>query len=260
MARRPIHRLQVSEKRALTPHMSRVTLRGPSLAEFPDGTEGGYVKLLLPREAGIDVAELDPQTVDPAPFIKRSFTVRAFDRKAQSMTLDFVSTGHAGAASSWLLGCAVGDPVLITGPGPVKSLVPEADWVLLAADMSALPALFVQLERLPRDARGAAVIEVLHDDDRQTVDAPPGVEVHWVVTPDVRVSQLARAVRERTWAPGRVSFWAACEFSSMKQLRSYLFEERGVPRADGYISSYWKLDATDEQHKAAKRVEAMAAS
>ena len=123
-----------------------------------------------------------------------------------------------------------------------------AGWLLTTS-------LSVQLERLPADARGVAVIEVLSDADRQPLQAPPGVDVHWVVSPDVRASRLAEEVRGRAWPQGRVSTWAACEFASMKQLRAYFYQERGVAREDSYLSSYWKLDASDEQHKAAKRAE-----
>lgn len=258
MAKRPIHRLRVRDRRPLTRHMQRVTFEGPSLADFPDDAEGDYVKLMLPREPALDVMTLELAGLDPRAFTVRSFTVRAFDRASQSLTLDFVATGHAGAASAWLSSCAPGDAILITGPGPVKSLSPDADWVLLAADMTALPALSVELERLPSDALGVAVIEVLHEDDRQALAAPEGVELHWVVNPDLRASRLAETVRAQPFREGRGSFWAACEFTSMKQLRDYLFEERGLARDAGYLSSYWKLDATDEQHKAAKRADATA--
>lgn len=260
MANRPVHRLRVQDKRPLTANMTRLTLTGPSLAEFPDACEGGYVKLLVPREPGVDVSALDVESLDPRACIKRSYTVRAIDRDAGLLTLDFVASGHPGIASTWLGRCAVGDVGLVAGPGPVASLDPKADWMLLAADMTALPALAVQLERLPRDARGIAVIEVLHEDDRQSLDAPSGVDIRWVVSPDVRASRLAESVRACPWDDRPVSFWAACEFSSMKQLRSYLFQERGIARDAGYLSSYWKLDATDEQHKLAKRADAQGPS
>ncbi|MDD9935205.1 MAG: siderophore-interacting protein [Myxococcales bacterium] len=244
----------MADRRALTPNMLRITLTGEALADFPQDSVGGYVKLVLPT-GDEDVAGSEIEQLDLRSFVRRSFTVRSFDAAARALVMDVVVPGHPGPASAWAAAAQVGDAVLVHGPGPVKGLDHGADAMFLAADMAALPALAVQLERLPADARGVAVIEVLSDADRQPLQAPPGVDVHWVVSPDVRASRLAEEVRGRAWPQGRVSTWAACEFASMKQLRAYFYQERGVAREDSYLSSYWKLDASDEQHKAAKRAE-----
>lgn len=60
-----------------------------------------------------------------------------------------------------------GDSISIFGPGPATFVNLEADWFLLAADMTALPALTTNLQRLPSDARGYVVVEILSDEDRQ---------------------------------------------------------------------------------------------
>jgi NADPH-dependent ferric siderophore reductase len=44
----------------------------------------------------------------------------------------------------------------------------------------------------------------------------------------------------------------------MKQLRQYLREERQISPEWLYLSSYWKLGSTDEEHKEAKAAEATA--
>ncbi|MDH5673562.1 MAG: siderophore-interacting protein [Myxococcales bacterium] len=256
MAKRPIRRLQVVDKRPLSTNMVRVTLGGDDLADFPPGSEGDYVKLMLPRDPGFDVAAAELQSLERSDFVMRSYTVRRLDVAARRLVLDFLVQGHAGAASSWVQAAQVGDSVLVTGPGPVKSLDASADAVFVAGDMSALPAIAAQLERLPPDARGVAVVEVLAEDDKQPLSSPEGVAVRWLVTPDAHGSRLPEAVREEPWPPGRVCLWAACEFGTMKRLRSYFFDEREADRASSYLSSYWKIDATDEQHKAAKRTEA----
>lgn len=236
--------------------MLRIALSGASLGDFPEGCEGGYIKLVLPRAGAVDVAPLDPATADLGDWVRRSYTIRALDREHLRLTLDFVVQGHGGYASDWVGAAKEGDHVLVAGPGPVKAPALDADGFFLASDMAGLPSLSVQLERLPRDARGQAVVEVLEAGDEQALDGPSGVDITWIVNPDVMHSRLPEAVRARPWPSGRVSMWAACEFQSMKQLRSYFFEERKLDRADCYLSSYWKLNATDEQHKLAKRQEA----
>ena len=39
---------------------------------------------------------------------------------------------------------------MVSGPGPKKLVDMNADWFLIAGDMSALPAISVNLEKLPR--------------------------------------------------------------------------------------------------------------
>ncbi|MEM7306131.1 MAG: siderophore-interacting protein [Planctomycetota bacterium] len=248
MPTRATYAVHVHEIEQRTPHQRRVVLTGADLAGFPADFEGGYVKLLLPGPGA------DPLEAPPARCKRRSYTVRAFDRAARTLTLDFALHDATGPAMRWVDGASVGDAIRITGPGPVKRLDPAADWVLLAGDLAALPAIAVNLERLPPTAKGYALVEIPSPEDRQPLERPEGVEVRWLVNesghPDA--SPLAEGVRALTWAPGRVSAWIACEFSVMRTLRAYLRNEHPIDPDALYLSSYWKWRATDEQHKAAK--------
>ncbi|MEO0321977.1 MAG: siderophore-interacting protein [Myxococcota bacterium] len=245
---KPSYRVTVAATEQRTPNLRRLHLEGEDLTRFPDGFEGGYVKLLLTPEG----------TAAPAPegAKRRSYTVRAFDRAASRLTLDFAAHGLAGPGTRWGAEAAVGDAITVVGPGAVKGLDPAADWVLLAGDMTALPALAVQLERLGADATGHAVIAVPSAEDRQLPAHPPGLEVHWLVGEPPEA--LVATVRAIPWRPGSVAVWCASEFEAMRGLRGYFRDERGVGKDAMYISSYWKRDATDEQHKAAKRADAAA--
>ena len=158
----------------------------------------------------------------------------------------------------------------MTGPGPVDRLDPAADWFFMVGDLTALQAIAVNLEGLSASARGYLVLEVppaLEDEDDRLSLLPPlpsGLAVHWVKAganldePDSNgagESGLVAKVRDLPWLPGRGSFWAAGELSSMKALRAYWKGERGVSSEDMYLSSYWKRGASDEEHKAAKKRE-----
>lgn len=254
MAKRPIHELTVEGKRQLTPNMLRVTLVGKALHDFPPDAVGGYVKLLIPpaQSAADDDTGDGP---DLGAFTKRSYTIRSVDVAAGKLVLDFVVHADGGPATAWVQAAQPGDAIQVAGPGPVKMLNPSADAVFLAGDMTGLPAMAVNLELLPRDMRGAAVIAIHCEQDRQDLDGPPGVKLHWLVSPDARSSGLADAVRALPWPGGRVSVWSASEFASMRALRSYFRDQRKVHNDDLYISSYWKLNATDEQHKLAKHAD-----
>ena len=246
---KPVPRsLQVIRSTYITPHMLRITLGGDELAGFPQDQESAYVKLIFPQ----------PQ-VDKAPSearpLMRTYTVR--HQRAMEIDVDFVIHDHAGPASSWALNATPGDTILVGGPGSKKLINPEADWFLLVGDMTALPAISVNLEQLPANARGHAVLEVHSEADIQPLVHPEGIELHWVInpTPDPEGLTLRNFLNNLPWCEGQVAVWAACEFASMRSLRQY-FREQGVAKSHLYISSYWKIGNSEDQHKVAKRDDA----
>ena len=235
--------LTVKHKMAVTPNMVRIILAGSELYDFPEGQESGYVKLLLPTEYKT---------------LKRSYTIRAFDAEAQELTLDFVVHGDLGPASAWASNARPGDSIEIDGPGPNKLLEPSADWVFLAGDMTALPAISVNLEKLPESARGYAVVEIIDEQDKQTIRIPSNMELHWVINPrpDQPNKILVNKVKSLSWLEGMVNIWVASEFEAMRSIRHYFTQEHGVERRQIYASSYWKMGETDEGNKAAKKLDA----
>lgn len=237
------YQLTVISNESLTPHMRRIRLHGESLADFPADQESGYVKLIL-------------QNGDEKPLM-RSYTIRAFDQERCELTLDFVDHGDTGPASAWARRATSGDAALIRGPGEKKLADPDADWVFLAGDMSALPALAVNLEQLPETAKGYAVIEVLSEEDRQEINAPAGVELKWLVNGNNEQENtlLVDLVRSLEWLPGTPYPWFAGEFSSMRGIRRYFRDEKGIDKRAMYVSSYWKIGDTDEGMKLAKRMD-----
>ena len=126
--------------------------------------------------------------------------------------------------------------------------------------MTALPAIGVNLEALPADARGFAAIEIQDERDRQDIAAPEGVEIAWLVNPEPgqRPALLVDALRSAARPDGSLAAWAACEFSAMKRLREYLRGELALAPADLYLSSYWKHGMIEDEHKLAKQQDAAA--
>jgi NADPH-dependent ferric siderophore reductase len=246
--RPPPRDLNIIRTERITPNMQRVTLGGPGLAGFPDA-QGGYVKLQLSDAAGGRAI--------------RTYTVRA--QRASEIDVDFAlhaetATGHAGPATEWALTVQPGEHIAVGGPGPAKPLPPGHDFYLIAGDMTALPAIAVNLAALPEGARGAAVIEVMSEADRQALARPDGVDIIWLVNPQPGSdpAALATAVRAIPADPATLYAWAACEFSAMQGLRTYLRGELGLGPDRLYISSYWKSGLTEEAHKVAKREDAEA--
>ena len=256
--------LEVIRTRYITPHMCRITLGGVGLSGFPTDQDGAYIKLMFPQSEDSQDDDTQPlnhtqssqnqlQTAKP---LLRTYTIRC--QRNDEIDVDFAIHDAKGPASTWAQNAKVGDHILVGGPGPKKLINYEADWFLLVGDMTALPAISVNLAQLPDDARGYAVLEITTAADRQTLKKPDNVEIHWVIndTPNVDKSPLLARVQQLTWLPGQPAIWTACEFHSMRALRQYFKHERQVPKSHLYISSYWKVDSNEDEHKIIKRDDA----
>lgn len=108
---------------------------------------------------------------------------------------------------------------------------------------------------MPRDARGVAYLEVTTLDDKQEINAPEGVTVHWLEHPDphipsTRVPELIRALPAFS---GRVQTCIAGESSVIQALRAHLINERKLDKSDLYISGYWKIGLVEDEHQEFKR-------
>ncbi|PHQ33251.1 siderophore-interacting protein [Rhodopirellula bahusiensis] len=242
MAKRPERELEVIRSTPITEHMLRITLGGEELASLAADQESAYVKLLISQSDG-------------EPPLKRSYTIR--HQRPTEIDIDFVLHESPGPASAWAIGAQPGDRITVAGPGPKKLINHAADWFLLAGDMTAIPAISVNLRQLPEDAIGYVVIEVPSPADIQDLEHPAKVELHWEVNPEPDVDGLflASKVRTLSWLEGQPAVWAACEFNSMRVLRSFLGEHDNLPNTHLYLSSYWKLGQSDEGHKQAKRLD-----
>lgn len=240
MAKPQARELEVKRRLWVTKNMLRITLGGDGLEDFPQGQESAYIKLLFPQDG------------DARPLM-RTYTIRA--QRPEEIDVDFVMHVEHGPASAWASEAEPGDKILVAGPGARKLISQEGKWFLLAADMTALPALSVNLEQLPDDARGYAVIEVREEADIQSLKHPPGLKIHWVINPKPcpEGRPLLEKVQSLAVLSGTPSVWAACEFGSMRALRQYFRQVFDVPKAQFYVSSYWKIGQTEDGHKQAKQ-------
>jgi len=125
-AKKEVRTLTLTNKQILTPHMLRLTLSG----DFPSEQEGAYIKLIFE----------DPQTKRP---IMRTYTIAK--QRAGEIDVDFVIHGTSGIACNWAQNSLIGEQIKIGGPGARKLVDFTADYFMLVADMTALPALSVNL-------------------------------------------------------------------------------------------------------------------
>ncbi|MGN6325743.1 siderophore-interacting protein [Pseudolysinimonas sp.] len=186
----------------ISPTFARVTFAGPELHDIggPGPVLDQRIKIVFPPPGGA-VPRL-PEDDDwwsawlAVPEEERgsmrTYSIRSLEvgPTATRIVVDFVrhlAAGATGPASLWAEAAAPGDEVLLIGPrrgrpdaGGVEFDPGDAGTVLLAGDETAAPAIARILEDAGPGLRGAAFIEVPHAADALDVEAPAGVDVHWL--------------------------------------------------------------------------------
>ncbi|MBA9002639.1 siderophore-interacting protein [Thermomonospora cellulosilytica] len=232
----------------VTPHMARVTLGG--LEDFPGAGLDHRVKVFFPLPGeerpiyptGDDWWER--WQVEPVRAVFRTYTIRRHRPEAGEVDIDFVLHGDTGPGSRWAENAGPGDQVGLWGPRAEYAPPAHADWVLLAGDETALPAIGAILESLPPTTTARVLVEVASEAERQPFDLPGGVRLTWVRR-DAGES-LVTAVKETVFPAGRPYAWVAGESGTVKQIRRHLVNERGVDRRDIYFSGYWRRGVAQE--------------
>lgn len=249
--------LTVTQTSTITPNMQRITLSGEGLSKYPTECAGGYIKLLFSPLGTTDLSQLN-EGERP---IMRTYTIRQYNPVENWIEVDFVrhitTDLQCGFAARWAMNAKVGDTVSVAGPGLIQGLNLESDWFFLVADMTSLPALSAKVKSLSEHAVGHAVIQINSAADKQTLEAPQGIKVTWLIE-DETEETLSQTVRNLEWLDGQVSIWTACEFESMRELRQYFRNEKEVSKENIYISSYWKRGVTEDGHKMLKQQDAQA--
>ncbi|MFB9235965.1 siderophore-interacting protein [Plantactinospora siamensis] len=250
---------RVARTERITPHMIRVVLGGEELAGLDVGEHTDhYVKLIFPRP---DVRYPEPFDLNAVhrelpreqwPRL-RSYTIRAFDRAARQLTIDFVHHGDEGLAGPWAAAARPGDVIRFLGPGGGYAPDPAAGWHLLVGDESALPAISVALERLPVGAPARVFLEVSDGAEEQKLPTAADAEIVWAHRGDRPVGErLLAAVAGLDFPAGDVHAFVHGEATFVRALRRLLRVDRGVPAERLSISGYWRAGVDDEGWRASK--------
>jgi len=298
---RPSYVLARAEVRAVervSPNFVRVTFGGLDLEEF--GTPGDVfdarIKLVFPPASGI-LPDLDRDADDwwggylAVPEEQRgsmrTYSVRSLDVSdaGTEVVVDFVlhlAPGLTGPASLWASGASRGDELWMVGPrrgredrSGIEYAPGAASSVMLVGDETAAPAIARILEDAPRSLRGLAFIEVPTADDVLPIDAPEGVEVHWLPRGDAAHGlRLIPTVLDCLGATGHTEivvqdaegeelvwetpvysgggedvvgavaderyFWIAGESGVVTTLRRHLVKDLGIDRSQVAFMGYWR--------------------
>ncbi|MGB4778960.1 SIP domain-containing protein [Microbacterium sp.] len=253
-----LREVEVVRVHDVTSGMRRITLAGEQLGEFVAVGGGaqpafdsagfdddirlvfsypGHDRPVLPvqKEKGLDVPR------DPRP-LARIYTVRRWDAETGELDVDFVKHG-IGVGTTWAYRARPGDRIHFFGPASSRGLPEDADWLLVAGDDTALPAIARLLDELPTSARAQVFIEIADEEHRQQLRELSGVEVTWLVRDGVEAgttTQLLDAVRSSVWWEGKAFAWVAGEHKAVRDIRRHLVEERAVPKADIEFIGYWR--------------------
>ncbi|GAA3143079.1 siderophore-interacting protein [Streptomyces rameus] len=268
MAELPVSFLLVTDVTRLTPRMARVTFEADHLDDSVGRSPDQQLKLCFPRP-GQQEPVLPEQSDDATSWYQaflaipederpwmRSFTLRRRVPGTRTIEIDFVLHGDTGPATSWAGSAKPGDRLGMVGPSAVYARpvsltdsITDADWLLLAGDETALPAIATLLEALPEGTRAVAYLEVADGAERQTFRTAGDVTLHWLYRDGVsagRSEVLTDAVRAAEFPPGRPFAWLAGESGTVRALRRHLVGERGLDKRSIDFSGYWRLKLTQD--------------
>lgn len=232
----------------LTPLMRRIRLAGERLERF--GKYGNmHIRMLFPTEKipepqwptlgrnGLAVWPSEDHRPTP-----RAYTIRAFSVEEGWMDVDFVTHEGDSVGSKWALESTAGDKVGIMGP--VGRPLRQADWYVMGADETGLPALARMLETLPPTTTGVAFVEVADERERQEIGNRTRIELNWIYRNGVAAGadeRLANSVLSVAWPDGQTSFgWFAAEAMAAKRVRDRWRSELGLGRDQTLAAAYWR--------------------
>ncbi|MCH6197171.1 SIP domain-containing protein [Corynebacterium mastitidis] len=255
--------LEVVEVIDLNPGMRRVVLGGEQLAahtyagfEVPALVSDGFdddVRLIFPDPATGQRPRPEPdahgvnQWTAETKDLFRTYTVRRWEPEAGRLTVDFAHH-EQGLADEWARRARVGDRLWVAGPKNCLHLPAHTDWLLLAGDETALPAMSRCLEELPAGHRCLVIAEVARREHIQELSSAAEAEVRWVVRAEG--GSLAEAVAEAQFPPGTPYAWVAGEAGSLRQIRRDL-KERGVKPQHLEVTGYWRRRAVAQDEEKA---------
>ncbi|MCR6660915.1 MAG: siderophore-interacting protein [Asticcacaulis sp.] len=230
--------LTVTQVKAITPHLRRVTLAG-DFTGFQSLGFDDHIKLFFPDpDTGILILPEPglPPGDGPKP-IMRDYTPRRFD--GQTLDIEF-ALHEAGPATAWAMNANIGDILNIGGPRGSMLISPTFDRYLLIGDDTALPAIARRLEELPEGTKVCVVAEVDGLEDRLHFETKADASVHWVYRQGGHANCLNEALKAMHLPQGIVYAWVACESTLAKLIRQQLIDDHGVNPSWIKASGYWR--------------------
>jgi NADPH-dependent ferric siderophore reductase len=176
----------------------------------------------------------------------RIYTIRFVNLETQELWLDFVQ--HTAKqlptpGADFARDAVPGDRLAIVGPG--GGHLPQHDFLLLAGDESALPAIARIAAEVPEGTRIEAIIEVADHREVQSLPSKASMNVTWIYRDDIAQSvaeSLSKiTVRKLTEMSEKPYVWFAAERSEVKFVKEYLKASQHDKKRK-YTAWYWERD------------------
>jgi len=220
---------QVLRREQLSSHFVRLVLGGPGLADFTStGIPDEWVALTIPGQ-----------------FQTRYYTVRSWD--GTELTLDIVVHEH-GLVTEWASTDCVGEVVTVSEPKGSFTMPPDAAWLLLVGDLTALPAVARIMETVSVPV--TAWVETPDQPIRGYVVGSVNGQVSWSTPPPGVETATAEIVTSIDWPAGSGYFWMAGESAQMRAIRKHLMRERQLPTSAYDVMGYWRGGGQKRQPRA----------
>ena len=206
----------VRERTVLSEHLLRLVLDAPE-GFATSGVPDEWLALTVPGQ-----------------FQTRYYTVRSLVDGL--LTLDVV-VHEQGLVTEWAQTDCVGEVVGLSAPKGSFQLPSDAGWVVLAGDLTALPAMGRIAQTLAESAGGLPM--TIH---AEVPDAPlsdyVAAPVEWHHA-ESGTSELAAIVRGLEWPEGPGYFWMGGESAQMRDIRRHLRHDLGRDTRHYDVMGYW---------------------
>lgn len=226
--RRPPGRLwslEVVSARDINPRMRRVTLTGADLHEL-EYKPGQDLVLQMPLADGTTG--------------RRHYTIRALDKVARRLDIDFVLHGDS-PSGNWARDAKAGTRIDANGPRGRTVFDPAADWHLFTGDETCIPGILGILETLPSHAHAWAFIEIADAADKQPVNCKARLNFEWLERggPGGPSDFVLKRVQSFKLPPGHGHAYLIGETSNVRAQRHDLLA-RGMAKEQISAEGYWR--------------------
>ena len=242
-------RAEVVRGERLSASMRRIVLGGGDLDRFECPGPASHLKLMLPLPGQAAPALPVPGpdglvTLDRAAMIMRTYTPRLWDQAEGELAIDVFLHGDS-PASSWAREVRPGGQVALSQPRARYQPDPNGDWLVLAGDESAVPAIGTIIEARAESGQAEPIVVIESAGDDTDLGLPKVAEARWVTTtPGAPGRALLQALAE-TLPIGTGRVWVAGEAKGIRAVRAYLQGERGLASSAMVTRAYWKVGASD---------------
>lgn len=223
----PSHKVTVCGIEDITPYYRRVTFLAPELIACTSFFPTHWLRLWVEDAAR------------GGALVQRGYTFTGVNSEAGTFALELVIHDTEGPAMDWVRQVAVGDICEVSLTPKEVKLPPQVTHLVLAGDLTALPAINSWLLALP----DSMTIDVFLEDEHSDIHLlpqvrHPGAQWHWLTPDGSRGQALSQAVSKV--AGGTDLFlWAAGEKGLVKRIREVVRGDLGLAKTQYYSQFYW---------------------